>query len=440
LKWSEEVSDLNDYFPAGDDLARAETATFSDVALGMSSSRILVIAYAVRARIESGATVANFTVGDFKPTQFQIPAVMKQNIVDALGENQTNYPPAHGTPELRSALRQHYRESLGLDYPEDAFIVGSGARPILYAAYRCLLNEGEEVVTPAPSWNNNNFCQLVGAKHVVVPTRAEDGFMPRAEDLKPHLPRARLLVLCSPMNPAGTMMTRANMTEISELVLAENRRREAEGERSLFVVYDQVYRMLAFGGREHVTPVSVAPEMVKYTLFTDAISKAFAGTGLRVGWLAGPPYIAARIKALMTHMGAWAPKPEQIGTAQFITDSAAVESYLTEFKAGIQARLDRLHNAFAAWKEEGLPIDVIPPQGAIYLSVYFDLEGRPGLPDEQSVLTYLLEKAGCAIVPFSAFGDDMNKGWVRFSVGAVSLEEIDACLPRLRDALVNAVG
>ena len=432
------MNELSQYFDNGSDQATLESAALSEMAMGMSSSKILVIAYAVRARIESGATVANFTVGDFKPTQFQIPPVLKRNIISALESDQTNYPPAHGTPELRRALQQHYRENLGLDYPEDSFIVGSGARPILYAAYRCLLDPGENVVTPAPSWNNNNFCHLVGANHVVVPTRAEDGFMPSVEALVPHLKTARILVLCSPMNPAGTMISESRMAAIADLIVSENRRREATGERTLFLIYDQVYRMLTFGDRKHVTPVSVAPEMAKYTLFTDAISKAFAGTGLRVGWLAGPPYIAARIKALMTHMGAWAPRPEQIGTAKFITDNPAMNAYLIEFKSAIKTRLDRLYTAFSAWKSEGLPIDVIPPQGAIYLSVKFDLEGRSAFPDEHAVLAYLLEEAGCAVVPFSAFGDTTNQGWFRFSVGAVSLEEIDGCLPRIRNALMNA--
>ena len=429
----------NDYFAEQSDADELAAATFSDVALNMASSRILVIAYAVRAQIEAGATVANFTVGDFKPSQFQIPSEMKQYIQDALEADQTNYPPAHGTPELRSALRTHYNEALGFDYPEDAFIVGSGARPILYAAYRCLLNEGETVLTPAPSWNNKNFCQLVGAKHTNVPTRAEDGFMPTADALRPFIGDARLLVLCSPMNPAGTMMTPEAMAEISTMILEENQRRKAEGKRLLYLIYDQVYRMLTFGDNRHVTPVGVAPEMACYTLFTDAVSKGFAGTGLRVGWLAGPPFIAARIKALMTHMGAWAPRPEQIGTARFLLQNDKIDAYLAEFKDGIRARLNRLYGALQRWKAEGLPVDVIPPQGAIYLSVRFDLEGRAGLKSEDDVLRYLLEEAGCAVVPFSAFGDTTNKGWVRFSVGAVSLDEIDACLPRLHDALKRAL-
>lgn len=431
---------LDAYLPSADELDDVRPRSLSAMAQGMKPSKILVIAYAVRARIESGAPVANFTVGDFAPGQFAVPPLLRDGIIEAVGKGQTNYPPAHGIPELRAAIRAHYAESLGLDYPEGTVVVASGARPALYAAYHCLISPGETVLTPAPSWNNDNFCQLVGARHVVVPSRPEHAFMPTAEGLAPHVRQARLLILNSPMNPAGTVMRADQMKAISEMVLDENARRRRAGERALYVVYDQVYRMLTFGDLPHVTPVGVAPEMARYTLFADAISKSFAGTGLRVGWMVGPQFIADRVKALLTHMGAWAPRPEQHATARLLGEPAAIADYLTGFKRDIRARLDRLHDAFARWRDEGLPVDVIAPEGAIYLSVRFDLEGRPGLPDEDAVRRWLLDEAGCAVVPFSAFGDHHNRGWVRFSVGAVSLDDIDACLGRLYPALRKVVG
>jgi aspartate aminotransferase len=430
------MSTVDPFF--ADPLDTLASRTFSDMALGMATSEILVIAYAVRAQIEAGKKIANFTVGDFSPSQFQAPAPLKEAIAEAVAADQTNYPPAHGTPELRGAIRDHYASALGLDYPLDAVVVASGARPVLYATFRCLLNPGEKVVTPAPSWNNNNFSHLVGAEHVVVPSRPEDGFMPTAERLAPALTDARLLVLCSPMNPTGTMIRAQAMARICDLVLAENARRARSGERALYVIYDQVYRLLTLGDVEHVTPVGIRPEMARYTLFTDAISKCFAATGLRVGWFVGPPFIAARIKALMTHMGAWAPRPEQIATAKFLRDDEAVQGFLTVFRAALRDRLQIIYDAFAAWKAEGFPVDVIAPEGAIYLSVKIQLEGRPGFPDEVAVRRYLLEEAGCAILPFSVFGDTTNAGWMRFSVGAVSVDEIRACLPRLKSALVSA--
>lgn len=432
------MAELTRHFPDGDELLRLEPQTFSAMALGMVASKILVIAYAVKERIKAGDRVSDFTVGDFDPRQFRIPATLRQHLVEAIDAGLTNYPPADGIPELRQAVCNHYRRHLGVSYPADAVIVSSGARPLLYGAYRCLVDPGEKVVTPAPGWNNDNFCQLVGAQHVVVPSRPDHAFMPTAEALAPHLEGARLLVLCSPMNPTGTMIREGQLRAICELVLEENRRRERDGGRCLYLVYDQVYRMLTFGDVPHVTPVSVAPEMARYTLLVDAISKGFAATGLRVGWMAGPPFVMKRIRALMTHVGAWAPKPEQLATARMLEDDAAIDAWLAEFHGGLRARLDRLYGAFAAWQAEGLPVEAIAPEGAIYLSVRFDLEGRPGLPDEDAVRMYLLREAGCAVVPFSAFGDHHNRGWFRFSVGAVSLDDIDACLPRLRAALERA--
>jgi aspartate aminotransferase len=138
-------------------------------------------------------------------------------------------------------------------------------------------------------------------------------------------------------------------------------------------------------------------------------------------------------------MGAWAPRPEQLATARLLNDEAAMTEYLNRHLGGIHARLEALASGLAAMKAEGLPVDLIAPEGAIYLSVKIDLEGKGGLADEDAVRMHLLEKAGCAVVPFSAFGDSKNKGWWRFSVGAVSVEQIHACLPRIREAIRGAV-
>lgn len=418
-----------------EEIAAASDASLSHTALGMAASRILVIAYAVKDRIAAGETVANFTVGDFAPGQFTIPEPLAQGIHQAIDDGHTNYPPADGVLGLRQAIRDHYAEVLGLDYPVSSVVVGSGARPVLFAAYQCLINPGEKVICPGPGWNNNNFCQLVGAEQVVVNSRSEDAFMPTAAGLAPHLEGARLLVLCSPMNPAGTMMEEAQLAEICDLILAENTRREANGERLLYVIYDHVYRMLTYGERAHHTPVGLRPEMARYTLFSDAISKCYAATGLRVGWMVAPPFITAKVKALMTHMGAWAPRPEQMSTARLLAEPPLVADYMEAFKTELRGRLDMIAGAIARWKAEGLPVDCIDPQGAFYLSVRLDLEGRPGFPDEDAVVRWLLE-AGCAVVPFSAFGyKGDEKGWVRFSVGAVSRQEIADCMDRVEAAL-----
>jgi aspartate aminotransferase len=425
---------LHEVFESATDDALIE-ASLSHQAKTMTSSRILEIAYAVKAAIARGEQVANFTVGDFAPSQFQIPTLLKESIVKAVQSNQTNYPPANGTPELRLAIQQHYERRLGLSFPLESFVVASGARPVLYATYQCLIDPGETVVSPAPSWNNTNFCQLVGANHVTVPTCPEEGFMPTAESLAPVIGDARLLVLCSPMNPAGTLISDTQLKDICTLVVDENRRRIAAGKRRLFMIYDQVYWMLAFGDNRHLTPQGVCPEIAPYCILTDAVSKSFAGTGLRVGWAAAPPFLADKIKSLMTHMGAWAPKPEQVGTTALLNDFEAVDTFMTAFKEKVQARLQALYDGFTAMKNAGLPVDTIRPQGAIYLSAYIDYTQLKGIADEEALVQLLLKEAGCAVVPFSAFGDEVNTGWFRFSVGAVTDAEITDVLPRVKRVL-----
>jgi aspartate aminotransferase len=427
--------DVSRFFPQGDAVAAAEAASLSQMARGMQGSKILQIAYEVQARIKAGHDVADFTVGDFARSEFRVPEALIEHTAQALKDGHTNYPPADGLAELRQAIVAQAERELGLKYPVDSVVVGSGARPLLYGAYRCLIDAGEKVVYPAPSWNNKNFCQQVGAVNVVVPTTPESNFMPDVKALEDALPGARMLVLCSPGNPTGTMIREPAMREIGEYIVAENAARKTRGERLLYLVYDQVYRNLTFGDFAHVTPVGVVPEMAEYTLFVDAISKCFAATGLRVGWMYGPPHISRQIKALMTHMGAWAPRPEQVATAKLLNDDAAMKAYLERHLGGIHARLDALSRGLTALKAEGLPVSAIEPEGAIYLSVRFDLEGRGGLNTEDAVRQHLLEKAGVAVVPFSAFGDTRNKNWWRFSVGAVSVAQIEACLPRLREAL-----
>jgi aspartate aminotransferase len=180
--------------------------------------------------------------------------------------------------------------------------------------------------------------------------------------------------------------------------------------------------------------------MARYTIFVDGISKAFAATGVRVGWGVGPKAVIAAMRDILGHVGAWAPRAEQVATAELLRNDAALDAFVHTHKAGLQARLDALHEGFARMTRAGLPVRDIPPQGAIYLSVQFDLVGRRGLRTNDDVRKYLLEEAGFAVVPFQAFGLHGENGWFRLSVGAVSLRDIEEALPRVEAALRKAAG
>lgn len=415
--------------------APRDEAPVNTMARGLTGSEILKIAGEVRALLARGEQVCNLTVGDFSPQQFPIPEQLGRWVSEALANGETNYPPADGVPALRQAILKNWERDLGLSYPLDGVVVASGARPIIYGVYRAVVEAGETVVFPAPSWNNNHYAHMMGAKSVVVPTRAEDGFMPGAAQLAPHLKDARLLSLCTPLNPTGTMITAEQLDAICTLVLDENARRKADGRRPLLVLFDQIYRSLTFSGLEHLTPVHRRPEMAEYTLFVDGISKAFAATGLRVGWGLGPPSVIARMRDVLGHVGAWAPKAEQIATAKWLDDAPAVDAYLTGMRAAIRERLDLLHEGFQGMASRGLPVRSIAPQGAIYLSAQISLPGR----SSAEVRKLLLEQARFAVVPFSAFGQEEDTGWHRLSVGAVGVQELREALPRVEAALRAAL-
>jgi len=416
----------------------------SCMARGLVGSEVLKIAAEVRALQAAGTDVCNLTVGDFSPGEFRIPRALEDGVVEALRKGETNYPPSSGMLPLRQAIVETFEREFGLAYPIESVLVAGGARPIIYAVYRALCDRGERVVYPVPSWNNNHYVHQVDAAGVPVICHADTAFLPTAEMLRVPLRDARLLALCSPLNPTGTLFDATTLGAICDLVLAENARPERR-ERPLFVMYDQVYWMLRFGDAPHVDPVSLRPEMAPYTIYVDGISKAFAATGLRVGWAVGPSDVIDRMSNHLGHVGAWAPRAEQVATTAWLKTPNAIESYREELVEGLEARLVALHDGFATLAAEGFPVRAIAPMGAIYLSARFDLVGRVTregnkLETNEDIRRELLRSAGMAVVPFQAFGLMEDSGWFRLSVGAVSLEQIRALFPRLRAALGTMRG
>jgi aspartate aminotransferase len=414
----------------------------STMAQGLVGSEILRISAEIRLLQASGHEVCDLTVGDFSPRQFPIPDRLRDGIRAALDRGETNYPPSTGVLELRQAIRRFYARELGLDYPLDSVLVAGGARPVIYCLFRTVCDPGDTVVYPVPSWNNNHYAYLVGAQQRVVICSPERQFMPRRDEILPLLPGARLLCLNSPLNPAGTAIDRGELLAICEAVVAENDARTRRGERPLYLMYDHIYWMLTFAGTEHVTPPAVLPEVARYTVLVDGISKAFAATGLRVGWAMGPADVIARMSAILGHVGAWAPRPEQVATVGLLDDPTAIRDFRQTFKSGVAARLTALHEGLQGLKSRGLPVDSIPPQGAIYLTARFHPFGRSTptgtvLRTNEEVRRHLLDTSGVAIVPFQAFGAAADDGWFRLSVGAVGLEDIEKALPLLEAALVR---
>ena len=206
---------------------------------------------------------------------------------------------------------------------------------------------------------------------------------------------ARLVLINSPLNPTGTVIDPEVLRKICEMIVEENRRRERAGGKAAWLCYDQVYWQLLAPGVRHATPPEVCPDVAPYTIILDAASKSFAATGLRVGWAVMPPAARQRMADILGHVGAWAPRPEQVAMAALLDDEPAVTAYLGEMRARVQQRLDRLAAGFAAMRADGYPVEAIAPQGAIYLSVRIAIPAQTNEATRQLLLT----RAGLAVVP-----------------------------------------
>ncbi|MGI4021591.1 MAG: pyridoxal phosphate-dependent aminotransferase [Janthinobacterium lividum] len=411
----------------------------SNLAQNLHGSEIIKIAGEINELKKQGEQIANLTIGDFDSNIFPIPEELQQLIIKAYEAHQTNYPPADGVLELRESVSKFLKSSFGLDYGTNEIIISGGSRPLIYAIFLALVDEGDKVVFPAPSWNNNHYCDLLRAEAVIVPTQPENNFMPTADELRPYIKGAALLSLCSPLNPTGTMFAKEDLEAICDLVIAENKSR-SESEKPLYILYDQIYSQLTFGEHEHFNPVSLRPELRDYVVFVDGSSKCFAATGVRVGWGFGPATIINYMKAVIGHMGAWSPKPEQVAMAKFLQEDAAVESYLTTFRHNIQKSLETLYRGFISLKEKGFAVDAITPMGAIYLTLKVDYSGKTTpegkvLETSADINFYLIKEAQVALVPFAAFGTDHSVNWFRASLGASTATEIEEMLPRIEAAL-----
>ncbi len=415
-----------------------QVPTVSDLAENLVGSEIIKIAGEINARISQGEDITNLTIGDFNPAIYPLPKGLLNEIIAAYEAGHTNYPQANGMEVLREAVSNYISSRQNLKYSKEDILISGGARPLIYAAYRALVNEGEKVIFPIPSWNNNHYTYLNFAKPVEVECTPENKFLPTADDIRPHVQDAALIALCSPLNPTGTSFTKKALEEICDLIIAENKRRV--GQKPLYLLYDQIYWALTLGKSKHYDPVSLRPEMREYTVYVDGISKAFAATGVRVGWAFGPTRVIAKMKALLSHVGAWSPKPEQIATAAFLQREDAVEATIQKHRDMISERVNKLFNGFSALREVGYPVDAIQAEGAMYLTVKIDLVGKTTsdgelLQDAQDVTMFLIKKAKVGIVPFYCFGASRQSPWFRISVGTLKTESISVVIENLREAL-----
>jgi aspartate aminotransferase len=405
----------------------------------LQASEIVRLGAVIKEKIKQGAKIYNYTIGDFDSAIFPIPAELEAEIINAYKEGFTTYPAAEGNLDLREAVASFMALRGGLNYAAAEILIAAGGRPLIYALYRAIVDKGDKVIYPAPSWNNNHYVHFTEGEHIMLEAKRENNFMLTAAQIKEHIKGAVLLSVCSPLNPTGTTFGKAELSAICDLVIEENKTREA-GEKKLYLMYDQIYWTLTFGDTVHYNPVTLNPAMKEFTVFIDGISKAFAATGVRVGWAMGPAEVIVKMRSINSHVGAWAPMAEQKAVACYLGQTEAIDKYFVHFKAEVNERLQNIFTGLQQMKQAGFKVDAVAPEAAIYLTIQIDYAGKKTadgklLANQADVTAFVLDEAKLAIVPFYCFGSNTESSWYRLSVGTCKKEEIGEMLYALKAAL-----
>lgn len=359
----------------------------------ISMSPSAVAAQKVRELRAAGRDIIGLTIGE---PDFETPPHVKQAVVEALARNETRYPPMDGIPLLKEAVRGKFRRDNGLDYAVDQIMVGTGSKQILFSALQATVSAGDEVIIPAPYWISYiDMTVVADGVPVVVDCGIESGFKITAQQLEQAItPRTKWLLLNSPGNPSGAIYSRDEL-----LALAEVLRRRPH----VWVLSDDIYEHLRFDGIEFCTMAQVAPDLAVRTLTVNGVSKAYAMTGFRLGFAAGPRELIRTIVKIQSQISAGVNSLSQWGAVAALNGP---QEFLAERAAAFQARRDSMLEILN--EVPGLKCD--RPQGAFYL--YPRCEGVLGrrMPDgrvlekEQDVVLYLLEHAGVAVVQGEAYG------------------------------------
>lgn len=347
----------------------------------------------VRELKAQGRAILDLTVGE---PDFDTPRNVKAAAITAIEAGQTKYTPVNGTVALREAIRERMLRTTGIRYEDSQITVGGGGKQVIYLTFTASLNEGDEVIIPAPYWVS--YPDMVRANDgtpVILETRAEDRYKVTPDALRAAItPRTKWLVLNAPSNPTGVLYTRAELEALGD-VLAEA--------PHVRVLTDEIYDEIVFGDERAVGLAEAAPAIRDRVLTINGVSKSYAMTGWRLGYAVGDPAV---IKALNLLQSQTSSCPSSITQAAAVEALVGDQSFVAESVAVYRERRDRAVELLSAI--EGLT--PIPPDGAFYLFV--DCSGLIGrrtadgklLENDQDVTFFLLDVAGVAVIQGSAYG------------------------------------
>ena len=401
----------------------------SHIGNNIVGSEIIKISQQIK-EISKSKKVHNLTIGDFDSNINPIPEKLKDYIIDSYNENLTNYPLSAGQLNLRQSVSEYLKKRQGIDYNENEILVGGGVRPLIYTVYKALVNNGEGVIYPVPSWNNNHYSFLHGAVKQEIECKPENSFFPTASDIDMAInDKTSLICICSPQNPTGRVINPEVLKSICELVVNENNVRSSQvGSRPLYLFFDQIYSDLTVEGL-FVHPLTLCPEIRDYLICVDGISKSLCATGIRVGWMFGPQDIIGKMTEIFSHIGAWAPKPEQNAVARYLNDYDNMVEFVNSKTKQYSDISNKICDKIQELKDKGFRIDYQRPEGGIYISIY--LGESLSFPTIESYIKFLINRCSIGLVPFEYFGSKENKGWFRMSIGGVDPNNVEEILNHL---------
>lgn len=388
--------------------------------LAVKESPTLVVTARALELKQQGRNIISLGAGE---PDFPTPAHIRQAGIDAIEAGKTRYTAVDGIPELKQAIISKFKRENGLDYTAKQILVSSGGKQSFYNLCQAYLNDGDEVIIPAPYWvSYPDMVLLAGAQPIIVQAGIEQGFKITPEQLKQALtPATRLFVINSPSNPTGAVYSLEELRALGD-VLADY--------PDVLIATDDMYEHIILGNTPFATWLNANPKMAARTVTLNGVSKSYSMTGWRIGYCAGPEQLINEMKKVQSQSTSNPCSISQEATVVALNgDQAFIQDMVSAFKA---------RSAYVSQALNAMPgIKAISPDGAFYN--FFDVRGamkETGCATDTELATRILEESDLALVPGSAFGLD---GYMRLSF-ATSMEELQAAMKRLADFLQKAIA
>lgn len=383
----------------------------------LSESATLKMARLSRELKNQGAEIINLSVGE---PDFDTPRHIKDAAIRAINDGVTSYPPVPGFPELRKAVADKYQQDLGLSYKPSQVVVSTGGKQTLINILMTIVDPGDEIVLPAPYWvSYPEMIKMVGGQLVPIPTTVDVDYKITPEQLQAAITdKTRAVMLCSPSNPTGSVYSEEELKQLAAVL---------EQYPDLYIISDEIYEYINFRGTQH--SIAQFGNLQERTMIVSGVSKGFAMTGWRIGFMVAPQAIADGCTKIQGQFTSGANAMAQVAATEAISGDRT-PTY--QMRDAFQQRRDLVMDKLSA-----IPgIRYNKPEGAFYLfadirELYGTIVNGKAIQDSEAFCMTMLNEASVSLVPGIAFGDD---NCIRFSFAA-SEDELSTAIDRLRNLL-----